>query len=82
MEENGIIVLKFFLHISKDEQCKRLLERLDNSDKNWKFSAADLHERQHWDKYQNTYEEMLRETATDYAPLELPPQIKNGLRVS
>lgn len=76
MEENGIIVLKFFLHISKDEQCKRLLERLDNPEKNWKFSAGDLEERQHWDKYQDTYEEMLRETATEYAPWHIIPANK------
>jgi len=76
MEENGIIVIKFFLHISKDEQCKRLLERLDNPEKNWKFSSADLEERQHWEKYQNTYEEMLRETATEYAPWHIIPANK------
>lgn len=76
MEENGIIVIKFFLHISKEEQCKRLLERIDNPDKNWKFSSADLQERQHWDQYQNTYEEMIRETATDYAPWHIIPANK------
>jgi PPK2 family polyphosphate:nucleotide phosphotransferase len=76
MEENGIIVLKFFLHISKDEQCKRLLERLDNSDKNWKFSAADLQERQQWGTYQETYEEMICETSTDYAPWYVVPANK------
>jgi len=73
MTENGIVVLKYFLHISKEEQRKRLLERLDNPQKNWKFSAADLYERQYWNHYQDTYEEMIRETATEYAPWYIVP---------
>ncbi len=76
MVENGIIVIKFFLHISKEEQCKRLLERLDNPDKNWKFSAADLHERENWDSYQENYEEMIRGTSTEHAPWHIIPANK------
>jgi len=76
MEENGIIVIKFFLHISKEEQRKRLLERLENPDKNWKFSAGDLVERKQWDNYQETYEEMIRETSTDCAPWYVIPANK------
>jgi PPK2 family polyphosphate:nucleotide phosphotransferase len=73
MYENGIIVLKFFLHISKEEQRKRLLERLDTPDKYWKFSAADLHERQYWSHYQDAYEDMICNTATEYAPWHIIP---------
>lgn len=73
MVENGIIVLKYFLHISKEEQRKRLLERIDNPLKNWKFSAADLYERQYWKQYQQAYEEMICETATEYAPWYIVP---------
>jgi len=73
MYENGIIVVKFFLHISKEEQRKRLLERLDTPDKYWKFSAADLHERQYWSHYQNAYEDMICNTATEYAPWHIIP---------
>jgi len=73
MTENGIVVLKYFLHISKEEQQKRLLERLDNPLKNWKFSSADLQERQFWNHYQDAYEEMIRETATEYAPWYIVP---------
>ncbi|MHC1719806.1 MAG: polyphosphate kinase 2 family protein [Clostridiaceae bacterium] len=73
MTENGIVVLKYFLHISKEEQGKRLLERIDNPQKNWKFSAADLHERQYWNHYQDAYEEMIRETATEIAPWYIVP---------
>jgi polyphosphate kinase 2 (PPK2 family) len=61
-------VRKFFLHVSKDEQQKRFLERLDNPDKNWKFSANDARERGFWDKYMEAYEETIRETATEDSP--------------
>jgi PPK2 family polyphosphate:nucleotide phosphotransferase len=71
--QNGTIVLKFFLHISKDEQKRRLLARLDDKDKYWKFSTADLAERQYWDKYVDAYEEMLSATSTDYAPWFIVP---------
>ena len=70
---NGIIVLKFFLYVSKDEQKKRFLERLDLSDKNWKFSAADVRERQHWDEYIDAYEDLFNHTSTDWAPWYIIP---------
>ena len=64
---------KFFLHVSKEEQQKRFLERLDNPDKNWKFSANDAKERGFWDKYMAAYEETIRETATDNSPWYVVP---------
>jgi len=76
MNENGIVVLKFFLHISKDEQRKRILERLDNPVKNWKFSASDLNERKYWDQYQDAYDDMICSTATEYAPWHIIPADK------
>jgi len=68
LDNNGIIVRKFFLHLSYEEQRKRFIERIDNPDKNWKFSAADAHERGHWDAYQDAYEDAIRNTATETAP--------------
>ena len=73
LAENGTIILKIFLHISKEEQKKRFLERIDNPDKNWKFSIADAQERKHWDEYMKAYEEMLSATSTDYAPWYILP---------
>ncbi|MGO8985085.1 MAG: polyphosphate kinase 2 family protein [Terriglobales bacterium] len=70
---NGIAVLKFFLHLSREEQKRRFLERLDTPDKNWKFSAADIKERAFWDAYQHAYEDMIRHTATPYAPWYVVP---------
>jgi len=70
---NGTVVLKFFLHISKDEQKNRLLDRLKNKDNYWKFSTADLAEREFWDQYVESYEEMLSATSTDYAPWFIVP---------
>ena len=70
---NGIAVVKFFLHLSKKEQKKRFLERLDNPEKNWKFSSADVKEREYWDAYQDAYEDMIRHTATHYAPWYVVP---------
>ena len=67
LTRNGTVVRKFFLHVSKDEQKKRFLERLDNPGKNWKFSANDARERGFWEKYMEAYEDMIRETATDDA---------------
>jgi PPK2 family polyphosphate:nucleotide phosphotransferase len=66
--ENGIIVLKFFLNVSKDEQKKRFLERIDQPEKNWKFCTADVKERGCWDDYQQAYEDCLNHTSTDWAP--------------
>ena len=65
---NGTVILKFFLHISKDEQKRRLLYRLDHKEKYWKFSVADLAERQFWDDYTKAYEDMLEATSTEIAP--------------
>jgi PPK2 family polyphosphate:nucleotide phosphotransferase len=73
LHRNGTIVRKFFLHISKDEQKRRFLERLDNPDKNWKFSANDAKEREHWDGYMKAYEEMIQETATEDSPWYVIP---------
>ena len=73
LAENGTIILKIFLHVSKDEQKKRFLERIDNQDKNWKFSIADAEERKHWDEYMKSYEEMLGATSTDHAPWYVLP---------
>jgi PPK2 family polyphosphate:nucleotide phosphotransferase len=70
---NGIAVVKFFLHLSKKEQKKRFLERLDTPDKNWKFSAADIKEREFWDDYQQAYEEMIQHTASAHAPWYVVP---------
>ncbi len=73
LSENGTIILKFFLHVSKEEQKKRFLERIDDPKKNWKFSLADMKERGHWDQYQSAYEEMFNHTSTDYAPWYVIP---------
>ncbi len=70
---NGTIVLKFFLHVSKQEQKQRFLDRLNNPEKNWKFSAADLAERAFWDDYTRAYEEMLQATSTKSAPWYVVP---------
>lgn len=71
--QNGTVILKFFLHLSRKEQRKRLLERIDNPKKNWKFSIADLKERILWDKYQEAYEQALAATSTEYAPWFIVP---------
>jgi PPK2 family polyphosphate:nucleotide phosphotransferase len=73
MARNGTVVRKFFLHLSKKEQKRRFLARLDEPGKNWKFSAADIHEREYWDNYQKAYEEMIRNTATKHAPWYVVP---------
>lgn len=70
---NGIAVVKFFLHLSKKEQKRRFLERLDTPDKNWKFSSDDVKERQCWDAYQDVYEDMIRHTASEHAPWYVVP---------
>lgn len=74
--ENGIVTLKFFLHVSKEEQKKRFLERLENPAKNWKFSAADLKERGYWDEYQKCYEEAIAKTSTRNSPWYVVPADK------
>ena len=73
LTRNGIVICKFFLHLSKKEQKKRFLARLDIPEKNWKFSAADAKERALWDEYQDAYEQMIRATATKYAPWYVVP---------
>lgn len=70
---NGTLVLKFFLHVSKNEQRKRLLERIDSADKNWKFSLADIREREYWDRYGDVYGKMLTHTSSAVAPWYVIP---------
>jgi PPK2 family polyphosphate:nucleotide phosphotransferase len=73
LTRNGIAIRKFFLNVSKEEQKRRFMERLDDPDKNWKFSAADVRERKYWDDYQSAYEKMIRNTATKHAPWVVVP---------
>ena len=73
LTHNGIVVRKFFLHVSKKEQKKRFLERLEDSKKNWKFSMADVQERGFWKDYQEAYEEMIQRTATKHSPWYVIP---------
>ncbi|MCU1243744.1 MAG: polyphosphate-dependent kinase [Candidatus Acidoferrum typicum] len=73
LTRNGTVVRKFFLHVSKEEQKKRFLERLEDSKKNWKFSMDDIKERKFWDDYQEAYEEMVQSTATKRAPWYVIP---------
>ena len=73
LSRSGTVVLKFFLHISKEEQRRRLLARLDEPAKRWKFNAGDIAERKLWDKYMAAYEEMIRNTSTDHAPWHVVP---------
>jgi PPK2 family polyphosphate:nucleotide phosphotransferase len=73
LAHNGVVVRKFFLHLSKGEQKKRFLARLDRADKNWKFSINDAKERGYWHDYMKAYEDTIRNTATDYAPWYVVP---------
>jgi Polyphosphate kinase 2 (PPK2) len=73
LTRNGVIVRKFFLHVSKKEQKRRFLERIDDTQKNWKFSSNDAAERDFWDDYMEAYEEMIQETATKDAPWYVVP---------
>ncbi len=73
MARSGTAIRKFFLNVSKKEQKKRFLQRLDEPEKNWKFSASDVREREYWDEYQEAYEEMIRHTATEAAPWYVVP---------
>ncbi|MFV2039900.1 MAG: polyphosphate kinase 2 family protein [Acidimicrobiales bacterium] len=73
LADEGTTIVKIFLHISKDEQKRRLQDRLDRPDKHWKFSAADLAERERWDDYQEAFRVMLEQTSTDYAPWYVVP---------
>jgi PPK2 family polyphosphate:nucleotide phosphotransferase len=76
LHRNGTTVLKFYLHVSKDEQRKRLLERIDRPDKNWKFDARDLDARKKWAEYQHAYEDAIRNTASEDAPWFVVPADK------
>jgi PPK2 family polyphosphate:nucleotide phosphotransferase len=73
MARNGTVIRKFFLHVSKKEQKRRFLARLEEPRKNWKFSASDIQEREYWDDYQKAYEDMIRNTATQHAPWYVVP---------
>jgi PPK2 family polyphosphate:nucleotide phosphotransferase len=73
LTRNGISVVKFFLHVSRKEQKRRFMERLDTPDKNWKFSASDVKEREFWGAYQDAYQDMIRHTASEHAPWYVVP---------
>jgi PPK2 family polyphosphate:nucleotide phosphotransferase len=73
LARNGTLVLKFFLNLSRDEQKERFLARLDDPQKHWKFSSADVRERGHWDAYMEAYQDMVRRTATEHAPWYVVP---------
>ena len=74
--ENGIVIIKFFLHVSKEEQKKRFLERIENPAKNWKFSSGDVEERKYWDEYQKAYEEAISATSKKKSPWYIIPADK------
>lgn len=76
LTRNGTVIIKFFLHLSKEEQKERFLKRIDDPDKNWKFSAADIHEREFWDDYMDAYQEAIKETATEHCPWYVLPADK------
>ena len=76
LSENGTIIIKIFLHISKEEQKQRLLARINDKSKNWKFSEADIKERGYWDQYQKCYEEVIRKTSSGKAPWYVVPADK------
>jgi PPK2 family polyphosphate:nucleotide phosphotransferase len=80
LSDNGTVILKFYLHIGKDEQKKRLSDRLKDPAKRWKFSLNDLHEREFWSDYMKAYSAALEETSTDYAPWYLVPANNNWYR--
>jgi polyphosphate kinase 2 (PPK2 family) len=73
LHRNGTRIIKFFLHLSKEEQRKRFLERIDEPDKNWKFSLADIHERKYWKRYMKAYGACLTATSTHHAPWHVVP---------
>ena len=81
--DNGVRIVKLFLHVSKEEQRKRFLDRIDEPQSNWKFSAADARERQHWDKYQDAYADLLEHTSSERAPwFVIPADHKWFMRVA
>lgn len=73
LANNGVAICKFFLHVSKDEQLERFMDRLNEPDKHWKFSMADVEERKYWDDYQKAYQDMIRNTASKHAPWYVIP---------
>ncbi len=73
LSRQGVVILKFFLQMSREEQKKRFMKRLDTPEKNWKFSASDVHERKFWDDYMRAYEEAIRATASEHAPWFVVP---------
>ena len=73
LANNGVAICKFFLHVSREEQKRRFLERIDHPEKNWKFELGDVRERQHWDDYMKAYEDMIRNTASKHAPWFVVP---------
>nr|WP_294501351.1 ADP-polyphosphate phosphotransferase [uncultured Rhodopila sp.] len=82
LHANGTRILKFFLHLSKEEQRRRFLDRIDDPEKNWKFSQADIEERKFWDKYMKAYEKCLEATSTDHAPwFVVPADDKHNARL-
>jgi PPK2 family polyphosphate:nucleotide phosphotransferase len=70
---SGTVILKFFLHVSPEEQCRRFIKRLSKADKLWKFSESDVRERQHWDRYMGTFEDAIKATSTEWAPWYVIP---------
>lgn len=83
LARNGTIVLKFWLNVSKEEQKNRFLARIDNPEKNWKFSSSDIRERGHWDSYMNVYESVLNETSRPWAPwYAIPADNKAYMRMT
>lgn len=82
LHHNGFVTLKFYLHVSKDEQADRLIARIEDADKNWKFDEGDVKERGYWDEYQQAYEEAINETATKHAPwFVIPADDKKNMRL-
>ncbi len=79
ISQNGTTILKFYFHMSKEEQRERLLKRLENPEDNWKFSTGDLKERERWDDYMNYYEEAINKTSTDFAPWYIIPADDKGV---
>src|SRR5579872_6889589 len=80
LTENGVVILKFLLYIGKDEQAKRFQARLDDKTKNWKFSEADVKEREYWDQYMEAYDDMLGKCSTEYAPWYVIPANRKWFR--
>jgi PPK2 family polyphosphate:nucleotide phosphotransferase len=76
LTHNGTVIIKFFLHLSKGEQKERFLKRIDDPEKNWKFSAADIYEREFWDDYMKAYEKAIKETSTEHCPWYVVPADK------